>query len=1426
MPTPAFAAALQQEQPDTPSITPQTIISTNITTTTTWTKSASPYQVTQDIAVAAGVTLTVQPGVQVIFNGNTRLEVLGAIRAVGTQAEPILFTGANKSAGSWEGILFYGNATTTVSGVFDYTTVEYGGSGTQGGNLYLRYAQVKIDHSTIGQGGANGIFGSTMSDADVANTNFVGNASKALWLTNPVHDPILTNLSASNNGQNVVAFGALSQEPTIRFEKMGLPYLITADLYANAQQQIIVEAGVELQFDPNTRLDVRGTITALGTANAPILFTGVDKTPGSWEGILFYGNANAPITAFFDHVTIEYGGSGTQGGNLYLSYTYASLNHATIRNGGAHGIFGAVASTVAISDSIFTGNQNYVLWLTDATRAPKLVHLSASGNGKNAVGIGSLNNEPQWRFAQMGLPYIVTADLYSPSNQEVTIEAGVEVRFDPNTRLDVRGKLLAQGTQTAPITLTGSTKTPGSWEGLLFYGNAISPTLALFDYVTLEYGGVGSQGGNLYLSYGQAEISHSFIRNGGSNGIFSAVHSDVDLTDSTITGNAGYALSISDPTRDLNFTNVVVTGNGKEGVAVSSISAPYTWSFDAIGVPYLITADLYSPAGQKLSVEAGVELRFAQNTRLDVRGELMAMGTTSKPITFTGSVTTAGSWEGLLFYGTYAVPAVGTFDHVLIEYGGVGTTGANLYLSQAQASIANSIIRNGGAHGVYVNNVSAGVTIERSQIVNNAAYGVYNAASHRTVLAANNWWGNASGPTSDNSCNPGGTGSRISAGVAFRPVLAAANADPGLIAPVDLRQIAVVPQRWFAPADGVTIVYVALTLLDGNGRPLPGVKLRLQSTLGSVTDGGVTDVTGKTFAQVRSSQIGDARLTASTDVEQDCNFARSATTSITFNAPNGDDALLTDAAAPYLDNGIEIVPEPITRGVPTILRARLKNPNNFPMVVDASFGYAQSGIGLAFGPVGEVLNQTIPANGSKVIEVQWVPTLSGHYCVKLTYTVHGLNSAAVNAGGSSQRNLNVAPGPFLTPPQKNSIQKAKLAGDAIDDGEFLISAIEGPSGIPTTLIQDQLFGNIIDFINEAGGAIDCAMGGGESCGGWSGPHLKLPGDTIGNLKNDPPSQDYDLLVSLETLTFTPVQAGAGMPAARAAALNALVSAQLDLATKLVATVVSYDRYAGATEANRTQWSALQAGAYLFYLHKSANAMIEVADRWDALVAELQSEGISAVNVSAADFATYQQRLKTQGFTALELQAARQVGLTDAGIELIRQRRIALDPTQVAGNILDDWSALASAYREAGNNILAPPAFGVSIGGGPGLQAADVAEVPDHSLVRLFDQTTTIAVGNPTDQVATIDLQVRPVDLPADWTATVTPITTTLAPGQQTTVTVTIHPGSAVAQGTAPRVAVEGYVEGKLLSGVVFEVQAPRYIFFDGQLRTYLPLVSR
>ena len=73
----------------------------------TWTASGSPYNIMGDITLHADSALTIEPGTDIIFQGQFILNVLGNLSATGTPTDSISFLPADSISG-WGGILVDG----------------------------------------------------------------------------------------------------------------------------------------------------------------------------------------------------------------------------------------------------------------------------------------------------------------------------------------------------------------------------------------------------------------------------------------------------------------------------------------------------------------------------------------------------------------------------------------------------------------------------------------------------------------------------------------------------------------------------------------------------------------------------------------------------------------------------------------------------------------------------------------------------------------------------------------------------------------------------------------------------------------------------------------------------------------------------------------------------------------------------------------------------------------------------------------------------------------------------------------------------------------------------------------------------------------------------------------------------------------------
>jgi RHS repeat-associated protein len=228
-----------------------TSVSSNITTNTTWTTSGSPYVLmAASISVSTGVTLTIQPGVTVEFNGGSsaKLNVNGTINALGTSASPILFTsyqdvhGGGGAAGQYTGIWITNLATTTSQ--FSYVTMRYGGNGASdatAAELQVGNGTANIDHVDLEYSQRAGLLVSgnktaTVTDsafahdhdgayiyndrADISTSTLSHNTRAGLELTvvsSTVHGATVDQNDITDNGQFGIYLNESCSNPTSSF---------------------------------------------------------------------------------------------------------------------------------------------------------------------------------------------------------------------------------------------------------------------------------------------------------------------------------------------------------------------------------------------------------------------------------------------------------------------------------------------------------------------------------------------------------------------------------------------------------------------------------------------------------------------------------------------------------------------------------------------------------------------------------------------------------------------------------------------------------------------------------------------------------------------------------------------------------------------------------------------------------------------------------------------------------------------------------------------------------------------------------------------------------------------------------------------------------------------------------------------------------
>ncbi len=123
-----LSARSQWGQPDARELKAKTDIPGG-TASGVWTREGSPYQVNGSVTVPNDSTLTIEPGVEVVFTGHYKLNVEGRLLAVGSQEDSIRFGAADTQAG-WHGIRFQGTQVTNDTSKVVYCVLRNGKANT------------------------------------------------------------------------------------------------------------------------------------------------------------------------------------------------------------------------------------------------------------------------------------------------------------------------------------------------------------------------------------------------------------------------------------------------------------------------------------------------------------------------------------------------------------------------------------------------------------------------------------------------------------------------------------------------------------------------------------------------------------------------------------------------------------------------------------------------------------------------------------------------------------------------------------------------------------------------------------------------------------------------------------------------------------------------------------------------------------------------------------------------------------------------------------------------------------------------------------------------------------------------------------------------------------------------------------------------
>ncbi|MBN1552392.1 right-handed parallel beta-helix repeat-containing protein [bacterium] len=681
----------------------QTYVGGAINVDTTWSPGNNPYITTSSLSVAVGVTLTIEPGVELRFGSGHALSVDGILNAVGTNGDEILFTSGNAtpSPGDWQRVYITANSTASV---MEYCRIEYAGSSSHPSISWYGAAPY-FHHCTVQNGGGAGIRISSDQSASIQDNIISAMNGDGICLTvfnaaTVVSNNTITNCSGyaitgagtisgnvgSSNGINGIKilntsiYGILHADNTF-------PY-ISSGFTVPAGQVFTIEPGSIIKMESGT-ITVNGDFLANGTIAENIIITsshddnfGGDTyndgsatlpLPGDWQRIYITGNSAA---SSFSYCYLAYGGSSSYP-ILHWYGGAPNIQNSIMEYGAGRGLHVASsdATTVignqingmgndgirldnflpsnTVTDNVITGCSGYAMQASGVVRRN-----TGSGNGTNGIKLTG-SSVYGTLYADNGL-VLINNGFNVPVGQTLLVEAGVIIKME-SPSISVDGTLTVSGTASEPVVITsihddtygGDTysdgnavmPSPADWQRIYITGNSSGSS---FSDCILAYGGQSTY--PMIHFYGDHPIiQNCTLQNGYAQGIIIVSSAASTISNNTVEnmGSDGIVVSSYNPLTEISDNHVTDCGG---------------YAINGFGIVHRNTGTNNAVNGVKIPAAQIIGTAYADNGLLFVSsgftvpvGEVFIMEAGTILKMETGAITINGTFQS---QGTSVSPVV------------------------------------------------------------------------------------------------------------------------------------------------------------------------------------------------------------------------------------------------------------------------------------------------------------------------------------------------------------------------------------------------------------------------------------------------------------------------------------------------------------------------------------------------------------------------------------------------------------------------------------------------------------------------------------------------------------------------------------------------------------------------------------------------
>ncbi|WP_444930343.1 right-handed parallel beta-helix repeat-containing protein [Microbulbifer sp. SSSA002] len=725
------------------------------------------YVVTGNVDVNSGVTLTINEGATILFDGNFKIEVNGHLTASGGEYTPVVFTSAQvaPAKGDWYGLVVNSGGSLDLSN----TTIEYAVYG-----LYAKSGSVfSLSNSTLQYFDESGIY--AYSASGLISNNTIQYADVAGVYLYGVADVTVSDNAITDNqyGFYIKGYSGIATTPTITgntvTDNSSYGFYLYGVRSADYDPQPVITGN---NIYSNSGYDLYTYYYESGALN-------IDAS-GNWWNTTDPESIAAEIFDYTDSTSyrpiVDYSGYlDAEGGTAAVSYSL--LGYLTRDTTLVAGATYTLLSTVHVQSGVtLTIEPGARVEVGDNFRLKVSGNLDAKGTSDSPIVFTSDESEPSvgdWYGIVAESGGTVTLDyvnleygdygLYAGAGSTFSLSNSTLQYFDESAvyaynasgsisnnviqHADVAGVYLYGVSDT---TVSGNTITDNYYGFYIrgYSGVATTPAITgntitgnsrngfyLHGAYTEEYDPQPVITGNTIHSNSNYDLQAYYYESGALT--VDATGNWWNTTDTELIAAEVYDYSDSTTYRPLvDYSGYLDSEGGSEAISNGLIGFLAEDTTLLADTTYTLLGTVYVQNGVTLTIEPGARIEVGGNFSLKVSGTLDAQGTSESPIVFTSdeSEPSVGDWYGIVAESGGTV----ILDYVTLEYGDYG-----LYADAGSTfSLSNSILQYFDESAVYAYSASGSINnniIQDADVAGVYLYGVTNTTVSNNSITDSNY---------------------------------------------------------------------------------------------------------------------------------------------------------------------------------------------------------------------------------------------------------------------------------------------------------------------------------------------------------------------------------------------------------------------------------------------------------------------------------------------------------------------------------------------------------------------------------------------------------------------------------------------------------------------------------------------------------------